>query len=243
MKQYTFLLSLLISLNVTAQEIKQSAFTFNYNYQIPIGHLSNTYGDNSAVGGSYFLETIKNIFVGLEGSFRFGSNIKDSTIFENISTASGSIINGNGNYANINLMQRGFDGYFFAGYAYHIKDKNLSGFYIYQGIGYLQHKIFIDTKNQNIPQLDEEMKRGYDKFSSGYSTKFSIDYKYYDKNGKFQISSGFNYTLAYTQNQRSYDFANNKPYSDKKKWDKLLSIKAEIIIPIKRKNQEEFHYY
>lgn len=233
----------IIFLNTNAQINKQSTFSFYYNYQIPIGNLANTFGSNSAIGTSYLIEKTNNIFFGLEANYLFGDNIKDSTIFNNISTSGGEIIGGDGYYANVNVMQRGFDCYLYAGYAFHFIKDNLSGIYISQGIGYLQHQIFISTKNQNIPQLNEEMKQGYDRFSSGFSTKLSIDYRYYHKKGRFQISSGLNYTMAYSRNQRAYDFANNSYYSSKRSLDQLLGCKIEIIIPIQRNNKEEFHYY
>lgn len=243
MKYILFILLLVIFSSTEAQENKQSAFTFNYNYQIPIGNLAITFGNSSAVGGAYFFETANNIFYGFEGNYLFGDNVKDSTLFDNISTLTGSIIGADGHYANINLFQRGFDAYLFAGYAFHFKESSLSGFYVSQGVGYLQHKIFIDTKNQNIPQLNEEMKHGYDRFSNGFSSKLSVNYKYYSKSGKFQIGTGINYTMAYTKTQRTYDFSNNEYYSNKRKWDNLLGFKAELIIPIRRKNEEKFHYY
>ena len=245
MKNKRFYIAILstIFLNTNAQGTKQSAFTFNYDYQIPIGNLANTFKQNSAVGASYFLENNNNITLGIEGSYMFASDIKQSNIFDNISTSNGAIIGGDGYYANINVMQRGFYSHLFAGYAFHVDEDNLSGVYIAQGIGYLQHQIFIDTKNQNVPQLNEEMKKGYDRFSDGFSTKFYIDYKYYHKKGRFQISAGFNYTMAYTKNRRAYDFANNTYYADEKNLDQLLGSRIEIIIPIQRKNQEEFHYY
>ena len=87
------------------------------------------------------------------------------------------------------------------------------------------------------------MKKGYDRFSNGLSTKISIDYKYYHKKGKIQISSGINYIMAYTKNIRLYDFANNKYYSSTRNWDQLLGFNFEIIIPIHKNNQEKFHYY
>lgn len=239
---YIILLAL-ISTHINAQAVKQSAFTFNYNYQIPIGNLAINFSNNSSIGTSYFIELNNNIIVGMEGNFIFGGKIKDSTIFDRISNESGAIIGADGRYANVNLMQRGFDSYLFAGYALHFLKNNLSGIYITQGLGYLQHKIFIDTKNQNLPQLNEDMKKGYDRFSNGLSTKTSIDYKYYNRKGRFQISLGLNYTMAYTQNKRVYNFAKKEYYSDKKNWDKLFGCKVEIIIPINKRNEEEFHYY
>ena len=93
-------------LNLNAQGNKQSAFAFNYNYQIPIGKLANTYGDNSAVGASYFLETSNNVIFGIEASYMFGADIKNSSIFNknskfikinkiNKSIGTGSVINTN----------------------------------------------------------------------------------------------------------------------------------------------------
>ena len=240
--KYLLLFSIVI-LDLKAQESNQSAFTFNYNYQMPIGSSTSPFGNNSAVGSSYFFELDKNIIFGVEANYLFGTDMNDSTIFENISTSNGGIIGADGYYANINLMQRGLDSYLFTGYAIHPSRINSSGFYILQGFGYIEKKIFIDTKNQNVPQLDENMKKGYDQFSNGFSTKTSIDYKYYHNKGRFQMSIGVNYTMTYIKNQREYDFVNNKYYSSKRTWEKLLGLKTEIIIPINRKNENQFHYY
>ena len=91
-------------------------------------------------------------------------------IFDNIANSNGSLIDANGQYANVNLMERGFDVYLIGGYAYHIKKRSLSGIYFSLGLGFLQHKIFIDTKSQNIPQLSEEYKEFYDKLTNWIST-------------------------------------------------------------------------
>ena len=68
MKKVIFIFLSSAFLNVNAQENKQSAFTFNYNYQIPTADLANTFGNNSAIGASYFSETANNLFYGIEGS-------------------------------------------------------------------------------------------------------------------------------------------------------------------------------
>ena len=60
----------------------------------------------------------------------FGSTLKDTNIFNNISTSTGAIIGGDGYYANVNLMQRGWNSFLFGGYAFHFSNKNLSGIYV-----------------------------------------------------------------------------------------------------------------
>ena len=226
-----------------AQNNKQSAITFGYAHQLPIGDLAERFGDNSSLGVSYFQEKDNNLFFGIEGGYLFSNNVKDSTIFDNITTSTGAIISADGTYANVNLMERGFDIHTFFGYAYHPKENNLSGIYLSGGIGFLQHQIFIDTKNQSVPQLDEEYKKGYDRLTNGFSTKWEASYKYYDKNGKFQMYAGVNMTVAYTKNRRTYLFDKAEYTPNTGSWDNLLGINMGIIIPIHRKNEEEFHYY
>jgi hypothetical protein len=226
-----------------AQKNKQSAITFGYTHQFPIGKLSERFGDNSSIGFSFFKEKENNLFYGVEGGYLFSSNVKDSSIFENITTSNGAIIGADGTYSNINLMQRGFDIHAFFGYAYHPKENNLSGFYLSMGLGFLQHQIFIDTKGENVPQLNEDYKKGYDHLTNGISTKWEISYKYYSSNGKFQMYTGINMTNAFTKNKRLYLFDKEEYTSNVGSWDNLFGVNIGVIIPIHRKNEEEFHYY
>ena len=243
MKIITILCFICFYLTSLAQKNKQSAITFSYAHQLPIGKLSTKFGDNSYLGFSFFKEKGNNLFYGLEGGYIFSNNVKDTTVFENITTLSGIIIGADGKYSDVNLMQRGFDSYIFVGYAYHSKDNNLSGVYLSAGLGFLQHQIFIDTKNQNIPQLYENYKKGYDRLTNGISTKWEASYKYYSPNGQFQIFTGVNMTIAYTKNKRPYLFDKAAYTSNIGSWDNLLGINFGVIIPIQRKNEEEFHYY
>ena len=55
--------------------------------------------------------------------------------------------------------------------------------------------------------------------------------------------AGINMTIAYTKNKRPYLFNNEEFTSNTGSWDNLLGVNMGIIIPIRRKNEEEFHYY
>ena len=235
-----------LCLTCFAQKNKQSAFEVGYTHQFPIGNLAKRFGDNSAISISFMQEKENNIFYGIQASYLFSNNVKDTTILYNIATSTGAIIGTDGQYANINLTERGFDAHLFIGYALHfnrLNKQNLSGFYFSGGLGFLQHQIFIDTKNQNVPQLNEDYKKGYDKLTNGISSKWEATYRYYDKSGKFQIYAGLNIILAYTRIQREYLFDKMEYAPKTKSWDKLAGVKVGIIIPIHRKNEEEFHYY
>ena len=58
------------------------------------------------------------------------------------------------------------------------------------GIGYSQSKILIETRNQNIPFLSDEYKKGYDKKRGGFSTKLVIDFRYFNRKNNWQFIVG-----------------------------------------------------
>jgi len=222
---------------------KQNAFNISYNYQIPIGKISERFGHNSAISMSFFSEKRNNLFIGVDLKYLFGGDVKENTIFNNIDTENGYVINSNGNYSNIKLMQRGIGCYLFGGYAIHLNNSNLSGFYLSTGIGYLEHKIFIDTQNEDVPQLNQNYKKGYDMLNSGMSSQWTADYKYYSKKGNIQLSFGINYIIALTKYRRDYLF-NEMDYSPNTlSIDQLIGFKTGVIILIKKSNEEKFHYY
>ena len=220
-----------------------NAFLINYSYQFPIGELSNKFSNNSAIGINFLKKNKTNFFYGVKASFIFGGNVQDSTIFNNINTELGYVIDGNGTYANIILLQQGFSSNAYAGYALHTKENTINGIYLSFGLGFLQHKINIETKNQYIPQLSNEYKKGYDQLTNGLSTHYNIDYMLIDDKNKFKIFTGINYSLAFTKNRRAYNFSTSSFSENQIRFDQLLGVHFGIIIPINRRNNEEFHYF
>mgnify|MGYP001563148018 FL=1 len=220
-----------------------NAILINYSYQLPIGELSDKFSNNSAIGINFLKKNKENFFYGMKASFIFGGGIQDGTIFNNINTELGYVIDGNGTYANIILLQEGFSSNAYIGYALQKKENSLNGIYLSFGLGILQHRINIETKNQYIPHLSSEYKKGYDQLTNGLSTHYNIDYMIIDDKNKFKIFTGINYTLAFTKNRRTYDFSTTNISENQIRFDQLLGIHFGIIIPINRRNNEEFHYF
>ena len=239
---FTFLL-LIISFSGFSQNQSFKGFLIDYSYQVPSGQLSDKFGNNSFVGLNLINKKESNFFYGLKAGYIFGGNIQDSTIFDNISTENGFVIDGNGTYANIILLQEGFSSHFYGGYAVHFNDKNPTGIYFSTGLGFLQHRIRIDTKNQYIPQLNNDYKKGYDQLTNGLSTNFTIDYIYYQKRKQLKIFTGVDYSLAFTKERRAYYFPDVISTNQNIKTDHIFGVHIGIIIPINRKNEEEFHYF
>ena len=163
-------------------------------------------------------------------------------ILSGITNNDGSITASDGYYANINFSRSGFSSNIFAGYAIHLNKTNLSGVYFSFGTGYINQKIQIDTKNENIPQLNEEYKKGYDSANDGIFGKLSINYKYYSKKGGIQISTGLFNSFARTKRLNSYLFNENNN-DDSFHFGSAFGFNFGLIIPVSKINQEEFHYY
>ena len=238
----TLFLTLFINTCFT-QINKQSAFIVHTNYQIPSGFFAELFKNNPSIGTSFFVEKENHFFYGIEANYLFGNNIKnESLILSNITNKDGSIIASDGYYANINFSRSGLSSNIFAGYAIHLNKTNLSGVYFSFGIGYVNQKILIDTKNENIPQLNEEYKKGYDSASDGIYGKLSINYKHYSKKGGIQISTGLFNSFARVKRLNSYLF-NDNVNDDSLHFGSQFGFNFGLIIPILKINQEEFHYY
>ena len=109
-------------------------------------------------------KTKKNWVFGVNGSYIFGKDVKES-LFDSISTASGSIIDGNGQFADVRLYERGFTASVSAGRLFAFKKPNPnSGVLFSVGVGFIQHKIRIETIGNTTPQLSKEYKKGYELF-------------------------------------------------------------------------------
>ena len=119
-----FILFFILAYNYSyAQQREFKGFLIDYSYQFPIAKLSEKFGNNSSIGINLINKTKTKIFYGIKGHYFFGGKIKDSTIFDNISTDNGFVIDGNGTFANILLLQEGLNVTTYAGYAIHLNEK------------------------------------------------------------------------------------------------------------------------
>ena len=231
-------------LHVFAQEKQNilNAILFDYTHQFPFGNLSENYGDNSCITMHFMHKTENNWFLEIDGSYIFGYKIKDKDLFDGIATENGELINKDGLFANVLTYERGFSTFLNGGKAFTFYEGNETGIYLSAGIGYMQHKIHIQTQEDIIPHLDDDYKKGYDRLSGGISAKINANYMYFSKRNNIKLYTGIELIKGWTKNLRSYNFDTQNYTSDDYRNDILLGIKAGVIIPILRRNQEEFHY-
>jgi hypothetical protein len=215
--------------------------TLSYAYQWVGGDLSDRFGPNSNIGGSFMIKTKRNWLYGLKGNFIWGGKVKENTILNNLTTNSNEIIDDNGRLTVAHFGERGSSFFVFGGKLINkfAPNKN-SGFIIYGGFGMLQHKISLKFQD-DIIFLTDEYKKGYDRFSLGYAINGFAGYLFLSKNRLLNFFGGIDYTHGWTKSLRKYNYDTQQ--SDTRTYtNTLYGIRVGWIIRLNKRKQQSFYY-
>ena len=240
---FILLLSTSSILKAQNQEIKEEVIFISpfYELQFPFGDMKKDYGVNSNLGLDISLINNSNLYFGLNSSFLFGSEVKDTTILSHLMDDNNNIIDQNGQISDIILSERGFNSSLKLGYLYSIFHKK-SGILTYLTLGYHQHKTLIEVKNSTVPQLNQENKKMYDQLSGGLSTSTFFGFLSISKKSGIHFYAGLELLRAYSKNQRTYNHIVGGQI-DKIRKDYFGGIKFGWIIPISKRSIKEYYYF
>lgn len=251
MKKFYFLLAFVFIIPIVsiAQVSVRDSSVFipmlgiTYAYQIPGGDMKDRFGSNSNIGGTFQIKLKSNWIFGADFNYLFGNKIKGSdTLFSDISTSDGYIINSSGEYTDVFLYERGFYTSVRFGKLFPVLGPNPnSGPLVMGGVGLLQHKIRIENPNNTAPQISGDYKKGYDKLTNGIGISEFLGYMYMGNQRLISFYAGFEFTQAFTRSRRSYDF-NLHGYDATKRVDLLWGIKAGWIIPFYKRAPAGYYY-
>lgn len=215
----------------------------SFSYQLSAGDMVKRFGNSSSIQLNCDFKTKKQWIFGFNGSYFFGKDINEKGIFDSITTQEGNIISQNGEFADIRLYERGFTFSVTAGRLFTLKKPNPnSGIIVNIGLGFIQHKIRIETIGNNVPQLSTEYKKGYDRLSNGLLLTENLGYLYLSNNRLVNFYFGFECMQGFTKNRRSFDFDLMKQ-DTKKRLDVLYGGKVAWILPLYKKAPQPFYYY
>lgn len=214
----------------------------SYSYQIPSGDLKTRFGNNSNLGAMFLLKTKSNWLIGADYSFLFGNKLKENGILDSIKTDKGFIIDQNGQYAQTRLYERGYTASLKFGklFPYFSPNKN-SGFIFMASLGMLQHKIRIEDIGNSSPHLSPEYRKGYDRLTNGLAISEFVGYLLLSNNRLINAFGGFEFTQAFTQSRRSYNF-DTMERDTKKRKDYLSGFRLGIILPLYKRGPQDFYY-
>ncbi len=240
---FLFVQNLVAQVSVKDSSIYTPLVGLSYGYQISAGDMAKRFGNSSSIQLNVDFKTEKQWTFGINGSFLFGKDIRETGIFDSLITTDGYIIGQNGEFADIRLYERGFTVSVTAGRLFTLRMPNPnSGIMFNIGIGFLQHKIRIETINNNVPQLSKEYKKGYDRLSNGILLSENLGYLYLSNNRMLNFYIGFECMQGFTKNRRSYDFDLMKQ-DTKKRMDILYGGKLAWVLPLYKKAPQAFYYY
>ena len=216
----------------------------NYTYQFVGGDLKNTFGNSHSIGANLNFKLKNNWLFGGDFQFYFSDQIKNKEpYFQNIVNNDGYIIDGDGQYAEVYLYQRGFNTQLYVGYQFNLWAKNPnSGPFIQFGMGFMQYWVRIENPGLTAPQITGDYKKMYDRLTNGLSTSQFIGYRWMGNRNLTNFYFGIELTQGWTENRRNYN-ADLSPEDLGKHLDLLTGIKVGWIIPFYPKVAKEYYYY
>jgi hypothetical protein len=215
----------------------------SYAFQLPGADMAARFGFNSNVNLSYLYKTKKNWLFGADASYIFGNQLKENGILDSIKTADGHVINQNGIYAEVRLFERGISASLKTGKVIPLWGPNRnSGLMCLVSAGFLQHKIRIDDIGNQSMQLTKEMKKGYDRLSNGFAVSEFIGYLYLGNKRTVNFFAGLEFMQGFTKGRRAWDYDLMAP-GTASRLDLLYGLRFGWILPIYKRNPNQFYYY
>lgn len=211
------------------------------------GELESKYKNFVGLGGGLMYKTRNDWYIGMEGEFLFRDNTKNQNdVIANISN-NGKVLGENGRVSNIFITQRGMSLQFLKiGKLLWkrpvLNGNSSSGILTTVGIGILQHQFRIIDRSGKAPQLSKNYAKGYDQMRNGLSVNPFIGYVYYDNEKFINFILGVEYTLAWTESRRSFDFGLMKK-DESVDLDRMLNLKLIWNIPIRKKLSRDYYYF
>lgn len=250
MKQLLFIATLLLvfSKSYGQGSVRDSAISMvlvqpGFGIQVPMGDMADRFGWNSTVSLEGTYKHKSGWMAGVQGSFLFGSEVKQTDLFSNLVTSQGQIVASDGKYADIRVFERGYTIILNAGKLFRMKRPNPnSGFAVKIGAGYMQHKIRIEDKLNLTPSLQGDYKKGYDHLASGFCLRQSVSYIYVGNRRLVNFFIEAEAVEGLTKGRRSFDFDLEIPDTGKRT-DILTGVRVGWILPLYKAAPEKYYFY
>lgn len=252
LSSFYFLIVLVFSLSQSTKSFAQislrdsivqfSILKVNYSLQVPFGDVAKRFGVNSTLGLGYEFKTKTNWFVGVSVASLFGNNVKEDSVLRNISTSNGYVTNEFGEYARINMSQRGMV------WGVHVSklfpvigpNKN-SGITTTLGVGAMYHYIKIAVSGDNAPQLRGDYLRGYDRMTGGWYLEQFVGYTHLGNNKRYNYYIGIQVVEGFTKSLRTVDYDTGTTDTSNR-LDIFTGIKLGWMIPFYKRLPKEYYF-
>lgn len=217
--------------------------TISYAYQVPGSDMAIRFGNNSNIGAEAFVKTRSNLIIGASGSFLFSSKVREPGLLRGVTNSYGQILDLDGNPATVLLYERGYSVLAEVGKIIRGVGPNPNcGFLLKLGGGYLRHKIRIETQNNEVPQLEGDYVKGYDRLCAGPAGMFFVGYQHIGDRRYVNFQIGFETIIGFTRSLRSVNF-DTELENKAERVDVLTGLRLGWTLPVYRRKATGFFFY
>lgn len=216
---------------------------FYSGYQ-PGGDMAKRYGYTSVIGIECGYKHRNNFYASLSVGYLFGENLKEKTIFKDIVTASGLLINQYGNLTTVGAQERGLVVPLRVGKIWPFRfpgNNPNSGVYTEVGVQFIEHYIHIIT-DRSIPMLSGYYLKGYDRLTAGTGFLGALGYRFFGNRRAVNFFAGFEMSYNHTKSQRPYDF-DLKQRNSQNRADILYGFRAGWALPLYKQAPEKQYFF
>ncbi len=238
-----FVLQANAQVNLNDSIVSAHIINIDLGIGLPAADMADRFGLHATVGGGYQFKTARNWIFGVNGTYIYGSNVKEDTILNTIKNEDGYVIGTDGLLYDPILWEQGFDFSFQAGKVTSLFSLNKnSGLTFLGGIGFLQHNIWIYIDESVVPQLDKDYRKGYDRLSNGLMLNQYIGYYFFSNKNFVNFRAGFEISEGFTQNRRSLNYDTQITDVDQR-FDMLVTFKLSWNLPLFEKPERKYYSY
>lgn len=217
--------------NVRDSVARAFVFAPAAGFYLPAADLSKRTGLFYGVGGSIFYKTSKNYYWEISGAFLTGNRIREKDILLRIATDAGFIIAQDGGFADVRLLFRGWDALFSLGkLVWRLGPNPNCGLYMKVGMGWTGHKIRIEVQNNNVPALQGDYIKGYDRLRAGLCLTQEIGYIYFSNNKRITFRTSLFANEGFNRSLRGFNYDSGEPET-RSYTDVALGLRLTWMIP------------
>lgn len=230
--------------NVTEDRISTPYVSIHYGANVPDGDFAERFGFTSHLGGIIGYKTNFNYILGIEGNFMFGNQVREPNLLENLKDAQGTVTNFSGTPAEILYFLRGFNLNGMMGFIFPNSGHNPnSGVIMNLGAGYLWHRIRIESREDEVPQIEEDNLQGYDRLTTGWNSNQFLGYSFMANEGLVNFYAGFYFVQGYTYNRREL-FWDRPDFQvpTERRLDLQYGVRLGWLIPVYKRQVRDFYF-
>lgn len=239
-----FAFQLICQRNIKDSTIGSPLIGVHYGGNWTAGDLASRYGYFNHIGINAGYKTNKNWYYGLDANFMFGNQTRMTGIFDHLVDDKGNITDVNGDIALVLVYPRGVNVNLAFGKIFPVFSPNSnSGIFINGGVGYLLHRLRIETNDQVVPQIELDYKKGYDRLTMGVNFHQFIGYSFLSNSGAYNFYGGFYLQEGLTKNQRTIFFDQpDVPVSTATRLDIQYGFKLGWYIPFYKRQPKDYYF-